>query len=83
MGVIMFDRRVFENGVHTHEVSVDWVWLRRERNRELSRTDFWGLKDHTLTQAKRDYRTFLRDLPQNHETADEACDAWFAYDIPE
>jgi len=79
----MIDRRVFENGVHTHEISVDWVWLRRERNRELSRTDWWALKDLTMSQARKDYRIFLRDLPQNFETANDAADAWAAYDVPE
>jgi hypothetical protein len=79
----MIDRRVFENGVHTHDISVDWVWFRRERNRELSRTDWWALKDLTMSQARKDYRIFLRDLPQNFETANDAADAWAAYDVPE
>jgi hypothetical protein len=79
----MIDRRVFENGVHTGEVDVDWMFLRRQRNKELARTDYWALKDLTMSQDKKDYRIFLRNLPQNFVSANDACDAWAAYDIPE
>ena len=50
---------------------------------ELKDTDWWALKDLTMSQAKKDYRKFLRDMPANYETANEAADAWAAYEIPE
>jgi len=62
---------------------VEWDELRKLRNQELANTDWWGVKDLTMSQAKIDYRIFLRDLPQNYESANEAVDAWAAYVIPE
>jgi len=69
--------------IHQSKVDITWDQLRFERNGELARTDFWALKDLTMSQAKKDYRIFLRDLPQNYESANAACDAWNEYDIPE
>ena len=40
-------------------------YLRKERNRLLSETDWWVLPDRTATQAQLDYRQSLRDLPAN------------------
>ena len=37
--------------------------LRIERNNLLSETDFWALSDRTMSQAQKDYRQELRDLP--------------------
>ena len=37
--------------------------LRRERNRRLQETDWWAGKDVTMSQARKDYRQALRDLP--------------------
>ena len=64
---------------------VGWSWhqIRAARDLELKDTDWWACKDVTMSQAKKDYRTFLRDMPQNYSTADEAADAWSAYEIPE
>ena len=62
---------------------VEWDELRKLRNQELANTDWWAVKDLTMSQAKKDYRIFLRDLPQNYESANEAVDAWAAYVIPE
>ena len=36
---------------------------RAARNQLLSDTDWWAVKDRTMTQAQKDYRTALRDLP--------------------
>jgi hypothetical protein len=83
MVIEMMDRRCYENNVYTHSLDVDWFWLRRERNRELAATDWWALKDHTMSQEKKDYRVMLRNLPQDHESANDACDAWFEYTRPE
>ena len=42
-----------------------WVALREERNRRLSATDWWGVSDHTMSDAETTYRQALRDLPAN------------------
>ena len=55
---------------------VDWDEVRRLRDLDLERCDWRALKDVTLSTAWRDYRQALRDLPQNHEDANSACDAW-------
>tara|TARA_Y100000361_G_C11144856_1_gene337381 strand:+ start:1317 stop:1574 length:258 start_codon:yes stop_codon:yes gene_type:complete len=60
-----------------------WKTLRKRRNEELVATDFWALKDLTMSQAKKDYRIFLRELPENYSTANEAYDALVAYQKPE
>ena len=53
--------------VETIENDVDWQYVRNRRTKELERTDWWALKDLTMSQAKKDYRTFLRDLPQTYQ----------------
>lgn len=75
----------YQNGVEIESGSYDVSWedVRSTRDQELSRTDWWALKDLTMSQAKKDYRTFLRDLPQNFESANDAADAWAAYEVPE
>ena len=83
MVIEMMDRRCYENNVYTHSLDVDWFWLRRERNRELAATDWWALKDHTMSQEKKDYRVMLRNLPQDYESANDACAAGFEYTRPE
>ena len=47
---------------------IDWMDVREHRDRELKETDFWASKDLTMSQAKKDYRAFLRDLPSNYAT---------------
>ena len=60
--------------VITHDVS--WKTVRRERDRALADTDWRAVKDRTMSQAWKDYRTALRDLPQDHEEANDAADHW-------
>ena len=83
----MLDRKVetWVDGelVETHEFDVSWDEIRRQRDHELKMTDWWAVKDLTMSQAKKDYRAFLRDLPQNYETANDAADAWAEYETPE
>ena len=46
--------------------------LRQERDRKLAETDWWAGKDVTMSQARKDYRQALRDLPSTAEpTLDE------------
>lgn len=63
---------LIEEGHH----EFDWSELRGHRDAELRRTDFWALKDHVMSQARKDYRQALRDLPQVHDHANDAADAW-------
>jgi len=55
---------------------MSWEQVRRERNQALKDSDWRAVKDRTMTQAWKDYRTALRDLPQDHADANSACDAW-------
>jgi len=68
----------FENGVEidsgTHEVS--WEQVRSARNQALSASDWRAVKDRVLPNAWKDYRQALRDLPQVHDTANDAADNW-------
>ncbi len=72
-----------ETVVETIQKDITWSILRDERDRELDRTDWRAVKDRTMSQAWKDYRAFLRDLPQNFESANDAADAWAAYTLPE
>ena len=70
--------RVYAAGVLVDESQCDFTWeeVRAERDRELNESDWRALKDVTLTTAWREYRSALRDLPQNHDSANDACDNW-------
>jgi len=60
----------------TGPYEIDWYVVREKRNQELAETDWWALKDLTMSQAKKDFRQALRDLPQNYELAKDAADNW-------
>lgn len=64
-------------------IDVTWHELRHARNAELVQTDPWAMSDRTMSQEQIYYRQFLRDLPGNFDSANEAADAWAAYEIPE
>jgi len=50
--------------VDASEVSAKaFVALRRERNRLLHDTDWWASSDLVMSQAQKDYRIALRNLP--------------------
>ena len=55
---------------------VTWDEIRRARDAELVQTDWRAVKDRTMSQAWKDHRQALRDLPQNHTEANDAADAW-------
>ncbi len=55
---------------------VEWDEVRRLRDRDLESCDWRAGKDVVLATAWKDYRQALRDLPQDHATANDACDAW-------
>ena len=62
--------------LEVQNVNVTWVELRQWRDRELERTDYMALKDNVLPNTWKDYRTALRDLPQDNATANDAADNW-------
>ena len=70
--------RMFEAGVLVEELEYDFSWdqVRAERDRELEETDWRAVKDRTMSQAWKDYRQALRDLPQEHDEANDAADNW-------
>ena len=45
--------------------------LRNKRNRLLSATDFYGLKDVTMSEDMTTYRQALRDLPSGLTTVED------------
>lgn len=65
------------------EIHVTWDEIRQHRDCELAKSDWRFLSDQSPSDAWTDYRVFLRDLPTNYDTADEAADAWNAYEKPE
>ena len=46
----------------TQEVR-DWLSIRNRRNQLLSECDWWASSDLTMSDARKKYRTDLRDLP--------------------
>jgi hypothetical protein len=55
---------------------VSWDQVRAARDKALADSDWTAVKDRTMSQAWKDYRTALRDLPQNHASANDAADNW-------
>ena len=55
---------------------VTWDEVRRARDKALSDSDWRALKDLTLPNPWKEYRQALRDLPQNHDAANDAVDNW-------
>jgi|TARA_R100000482_G_scaffold117679_1_gene61365 hypothetical protein len=62
---------------------VTWNEVKLVREEVLEKSDWRFLSDQTPSQEWIDYRQFLRDLPQNYESANDAADAWNEYEIPE
>jgi len=55
---------------------VEWHEVRAARDQALVDTDWRAVKDRVLPTAWKDYRSALRDLPQNFESANDAADAF-------
>jgi len=74
----MRDFEEYQNGVliSSGQHDIDWHKLRRIRDAALEECDWRALKDVVLSTAWRDYRQALRDLPQNHDEANDAADNW-------
>tara|TARA_R110000822_G_scaffold296239_2_gene418621 strand:+ start:174 stop:401 length:228 start_codon:yes stop_codon:yes gene_type:complete len=59
-----------------------WGQVREARNQELNNSDWRFMSDQSPSQEWVDYRTFLRNLPQNYDSANDAADAWKEFTIP-
>ena len=55
---------------------IEWSTVRTKRDHELKKTDWRAVKDRTMSQAWKDYRQLLRNLPQDYEDANDAADNW-------
>tara|TARA_R110000824_G_scaffold149902_1_gene320331 strand:+ start:2430 stop:2675 length:246 start_codon:yes stop_codon:yes gene_type:complete len=69
--------KVYANGelVEEYDSDVEWEFLRERRDQALADTDWRAVKDRTMSQAWKDYRQALRDLPE-HLSANDAADNW-------
>jgi len=65
-----------EDLVDSGSQEVSWKRVRAERDQALIDSDWRALKDLTMSQAWKDYRQALRDLPQDHASANDAADNW-------
>ena len=63
---------IVEQGFH----EMTWEMIRSMRDNELTNTDWRAVKDRTMSQAWKDYRQALRNLPQDYEDANNAADNW-------
>ena len=73
-----------ENGLREiEEINTSWNEIRSVRNEELTKSDWRAVTDRTISDEWVAYRQFLRDLPENYESPNEAADAWNEYDKPE
>ena len=64
------------------EVQANWNEIKSIRNRILSESDWRFMSDQSPSIEWAEYRQFLRDLPQNHDSANDAADAWNEFTIP-
>jgi len=53
---------------------VTWEEIRDMRDSYLKTSDWRAVKDRTMSQAWKDYRQGLRDLPQDNATPNDAAD---------
>lgn len=79
----MIFRTITTDGGEPVEFDVDWNQVRSLRDSQLAASDWRGLTDVVMSDAWKDYRQFLRDLPGDNDSANDAADAWAAYEIPE
>jgi len=70
------NRARYVNDVLIEHFDVSWERVRLKRNQALADSDWRAVKDRTMSQTWKDYRQALRDLPQDHEEANDAADNW-------
>jgi len=71
---VEIDAALVEEILPTIQNERDFQYLREQRNRKLSQTDWAALSDVTMSDEMRTYRQTLRDLPAN--TTDPANPVW-------
>ena len=69
---------VGKDGIILEQSQLDMSWeeLRSIRNQALIDSDWRALKDVTLPNPWKEYRQALRELPQEHDEANDAADNW-------
>jgi len=72
-----------DNNTEESFFNVSWDTIRSQRNDKLDDSDWRFMSDQSPSQEWIDYRVFLRDLPQNYDTANDAADAWELFEKPE
>ena len=60
--------------IEEYFIDVEWPTIREKRNIALKESDWRAVSDRTISQDWIDYRTALRDLPQNYDSANDAAD---------
>jgi len=70
--------KTFRDGelIESTFIDVSWEEVRATRNSALIDSDWRAGKDVVLSTPWKDYRQALRDLPQVHDSANDAADAW-------
>ena len=68
----------YQNGelISSGEYDIDWTTIRKLRDAALEECDWRAVKDRVLPTAWKEYRQALRDLPQVHDEANDAADAF-------
>ena len=76
----MFSRKVIsydgEDIIDEVLIDVNWNQIRTRRDTALTDSDWRAVKDRTMSQAWKDYRQALRDLPADYPDANSAADNW-------
>jgi len=70
------NRARYENDVLVGHFDVSWDRVRLKRNQALAESDWRAGKDVVLSTSWKEYRQALRDLPQDHDEANDAADNW-------
>ena len=65
-----------EDVIESTQLDVTWEQVRAVRDKVLANSDWRAVKDRTMSQAWKDFRQALRDLPQQNESANDAADNW-------
>jgi len=70
--------RINADGSETElaDVEIPWERVRYLRDKDLALCDWRAGKDVVLATTWKDYRQALRDLPQDHDEANDAADNW-------
>jgi len=62
--------------IEVRQISYTMDQLRVFRNQALADSDWTAVKDRTMSQAWKDYRQALRDLPADYPDPSDAVDNW-------